>query len=180
MFFRIKQCTTVTMEQLATVHHEMGHIQYYLQYKDKPVGFRRGANPGFHEAVGDVMSLSVTTPAHLHKINLLESVTSDAGNNTKYHSAQYVWINNMFKVVIIFFRNWSQLLIEDGSGKDSLPSFRLPHWPLEMGCVSWKHSSKQVQLWVVVPQVGHYANRSHFVSVHTWIQTQFQWSKDIV
>uniref|UniRef100_A0A8C6M1L5 Angiotensin-converting enzyme n=1 Tax=Nothobranchius furzeri TaxID=105023 RepID=A0A8C6M1L5_NOTFU len=75
--FRIKQCTTVTMEQLFTVHHEMGHIQYYLQYKDQPVGFRDGANPGFHEAIGDVLSLSVSTPKHLHKINLLESATSD-------------------------------------------------------------------------------------------------------
>lgn len=82
--FRIKQCTTVTMEQLFTVHHEMGHIQYYLQYKDQPVGYRRGANPGFHEAIGDVMSLSVSTPKHLHTINLLESMTSDAEIDTNY------------------------------------------------------------------------------------------------
>uniref|UniRef100_A0A3Q3INI6 Angiotensin-converting enzyme n=1 Tax=Monopterus albus TaxID=43700 RepID=A0A3Q3INI6_MONAL len=82
--FRIKQCTTVTMEQLFTVHHEMGHIQYYLQYKDQPVGFRRGANPGFHEAIGDVLSLSVSTPKHLHKIKLLESVTSDPETDINY------------------------------------------------------------------------------------------------
>uniref|UniRef100_A0A1A8VG65 Angiotensin-converting enzyme n=1 Tax=Nothobranchius furzeri TaxID=105023 RepID=A0A1A8VG65_NOTFU len=75
--FRIKQCTTVTMEQFITAHHEMGHIEYFLQYKDQPVGFRDGANPGFHEAIGDVLSLSVSTPKHLHKINLLESATSD-------------------------------------------------------------------------------------------------------
>ncbi|RVE59444.1 hypothetical protein OJAV_G00188490 [Oryzias javanicus] len=82
--FRIKQCTTVTMEQLFTVHHEMGHVQYYLQYKDQPVGFRRGANPGFHEAIGDVMSLSVSTPKHLHTINLLESAESDAETDLNY------------------------------------------------------------------------------------------------
>uniref|UniRef100_A0AAX7W1A7 Angiotensin-converting enzyme n=1 Tax=Astatotilapia calliptera TaxID=8154 RepID=A0AAX7W1A7_ASTCA len=82
--FRIKQCTTVTMEQLFTVHHEMGHIQYYLQYKDKPMGFRSGANPGFHEAIGDVLSLSVSTPKHLETINLLESVTSDIETDTNY------------------------------------------------------------------------------------------------
>lgn len=76
---RIKQCTTVTMEQLFTVHHEMGHIQYYLQYKDQPVSFRSGANPGFHEAIGDVMSLSVSTPSHLKKIGLLSSTTEDTG-----------------------------------------------------------------------------------------------------
>ncbi|KAM9837051.1 angiotensin-converting enzyme [Aulostomus maculatus] len=82
--FRIKQCTTVTMEQLFTVHHEMGHIQYYLQYKSQPVGFRRGANPGFHEAIGDVLSLSVSTPKHLHTIGLLESAASDHESDINY------------------------------------------------------------------------------------------------
>uniref|UniRef100_A0A7N8WUW1 Angiotensin-converting enzyme n=1 Tax=Mastacembelus armatus TaxID=205130 RepID=A0A7N8WUW1_9TELE len=82
--FRIKQCTRVTMEQLFVVHHEMGHVQYYLQYKDQPVGFRRGANPGFHEAVGDVLSLSVSTPKHLQTINLLESAASDPETDTNY------------------------------------------------------------------------------------------------
>ncbi|NXJ81114.1 ACE enzyme, partial [Trogon melanurus] len=82
--FRIKQCTSVTMEQLFTVHHEMGHIQYYLQYKDQPVSFRSGANPGFHEAIGDVLSLSVSTPSHLEKIGLLSNATEDAETNINY------------------------------------------------------------------------------------------------
>ncbi|KAM6951413.1 angiotensin-converting enzyme isoform 2-T2 [Aplochiton taeniatus] len=82
--FRIKQCTTVTMEQLFTVHHEMGHVEYYLQYKDLPVGFRRGANPGFHEAIGDVLSLSVSTPRHLKEIGLLATVTDDAESDINY------------------------------------------------------------------------------------------------
>lgn len=67
------------MEQLFTVHHEMGHVEYYLQYKDQPVSFRGGANPGFHEAIGDVLSLSVSTPKHLHTIGLLDQLTEDAG-----------------------------------------------------------------------------------------------------
>lgn len=76
---RIKQCTQVTMDQLSTVHHEMGHVQYYLQYKDQHVSLRRGANPGFHEAIGDVLALSVSTPAHLYRIGLLDHVTHDKG-----------------------------------------------------------------------------------------------------
>uniref|UniRef100_A0A8C6R1G7 Angiotensin-converting enzyme n=1 Tax=Nannospalax galili TaxID=1026970 RepID=A0A8C6R1G7_NANGA len=71
--FRIKQCTSVNMEELVIAHHEMGHIQYFMQYKDLPVSFREGANPGFHEAIGDVLALSVSTPKHLHSINLLSS-----------------------------------------------------------------------------------------------------------
>ncbi|KAL2078213.1 hypothetical protein ACEWY4_025898 [Coilia grayii] len=82
--FRIKQCTTVTMEQLFTVHHEMGHVEYYLQYKDQPTSFRRGANPGFHEAIGDVLSLSVSTPKHLHKIGLLEQLVEDDEADINY------------------------------------------------------------------------------------------------
>uniref|UniRef100_A0A0P4W2J2 Angiotensin-converting enzyme n=1 Tax=Scylla olivacea TaxID=85551 RepID=A0A0P4W2J2_SCYOL len=75
--FRIKQCTDVTMSDLITVHHEMGHIQYFLQYKHLPHIFREGANPGFHEAVGDVLALSVATPKHLHKVGLLDHVEED-------------------------------------------------------------------------------------------------------
>ncbi|EDM06349.1 angiotensin I converting enzyme (peptidyl-dipeptidase A) 1, isoform CRA_b [Rattus norvegicus] len=82
--FRIKQCTRVTMDQLSTVHHEMGHVQYYLQYKDLHVSLRRGANPGFHEAIGDVLALSVSTPAHLHKIGLLDRVANDIESDINY------------------------------------------------------------------------------------------------
>uniref|UniRef100_A0A240PNG2 Angiotensin-converting enzyme n=1 Tax=Anopheles epiroticus TaxID=199890 RepID=A0A240PNG2_9DIPT len=74
---RIKQCTRVTMDQFFTVHHELGHIQYYLQYQHLPSVYRSGANPGFHEAVGDVLSLSVSTPKHLEKIGLLKDFVMD-------------------------------------------------------------------------------------------------------
>lgn len=45
-FPRVKQCTDVTMQDLITVHHEMGHVEYFLQYKHQPLVFRTGANPG--------------------------------------------------------------------------------------------------------------------------------------
>ncbi|XP_039290587.1 angiotensin-converting enzyme-like isoform X2 [Nilaparvata lugens] len=75
--FRIKECTVVTMEDLYTVHHEMGHIQYYLQYKDQPNVYKEGANSGFHEAVGDTIALSVSTPKHMRKIGLLDPQSED-------------------------------------------------------------------------------------------------------
>ena len=75
--FRIKQCTNVNMEDLVVAHHELGHVAYYLQYKDQPVTFREGANPGFHEAIGDLMALSVSTPGHLSKIKLLSDYVED-------------------------------------------------------------------------------------------------------
>lgn len=75
--YRIKQCTVITMEDLITVHHEMGHIQYFMQYARQPNVFREGANPGFHEAIGDVLALSVSTPSHLLSIGLLDEIADD-------------------------------------------------------------------------------------------------------
>lgn len=72
--FRIKQCTSVTEDQLLTVHHEMGHVIYYLEYKELPIRFRRGANPGFHEGMADIVTLSFQTPEHLFKLGLVDSV----------------------------------------------------------------------------------------------------------
>ena len=65
------------MDDLITVHHEMGHVQYFLQYKDQPLSFRDGANPGFHEAIGDVLALSVSTPKHQQSIGLLDKVENN-------------------------------------------------------------------------------------------------------
>ncbi|XP_058460866.1 angiotensin-converting enzyme-like isoform X2 [Malaya genurostris] len=79
--FRIKMCTRMNMEDFVTIHHEMGHINYYILYKDQPVALRAGANPGFHEAVGDTIALSVATPKHFNKIGLLEEYTDSYEND---------------------------------------------------------------------------------------------------
>lgn len=34
---------------------------------------------GFHEAIGDTMALSASTPQHLHKIGLLTNIENDKG-----------------------------------------------------------------------------------------------------
>src|SRR5699024_2804376 len=73
--FRIKQCTEKTINQLVTVHHEMGHIQYFMEYSGQNPIYREGANPGFHEAIGDLIALSVSTPEHLSKVGLLDKIT---------------------------------------------------------------------------------------------------------
>ena len=43
---RIKQCTEITTSWVFVSHHEMGHIEYFLQYAPEPTVFRDGANPG--------------------------------------------------------------------------------------------------------------------------------------
>ncbi|XP_064471670.1 angiotensin-converting enzyme-like [Ornithodoros turicata] len=81
---RIKQCTQVKMDDLLVVHHEMGHVEYFLQYAKQPYYFRAGANPGFHEAIGDTIALAVATPKHLKSIGLLENSTDDAESDINY------------------------------------------------------------------------------------------------
>jgi peptidyl-dipeptidase A len=67
---RIKQCIRPTYEELRTIYHEMGHVYYYLWYYQQPYLFQNGAHDGFHEAIGDTISLSMT-PAYLAKIGLV-------------------------------------------------------------------------------------------------------------
>lgn len=70
---RIKQCVEITEEQFGTLHHELGHIYYYLMYKDLPPIFKGGAHDGFHEAIGDTIQLSMT-PAYLKAKGLIDSI----------------------------------------------------------------------------------------------------------
>ncbi|KAI5638060.1 angiotensin-converting enzyme domain-containing protein [Phthorimaea operculella] len=84
--YRIKQCTEVTMQDLISTHHEMAHIQYYLQYAEQPQLFRDGANPAFHEAVANAATLSVYNLPHLQRVGLyLNNSQFDINNvfNTK-------------------------------------------------------------------------------------------------
>lgn len=90
---RIKQCTEITEQEFVVAHHEMGHIEYFLQYKDQPFKFREGANDGFHEAIGDLIALSVTSSKHLKRIGLLPN---EPDNPKKV-------LNALFKVCIFCF-----------------------------------------------------------------------------
>ena len=68
---RIKMCTKVTGEDFQTVHHELGHNFYQRAYKDQSIIYRDGANDGFHEAIGDMIALSIT-PEYFVEIGLLD------------------------------------------------------------------------------------------------------------
>jgi peptidyl-dipeptidase A len=70
---RIKMCTVVGAEDFRTIHHELGHNYYQRAYKDQPALFRGGANDGFHEAIGDTITLSIT-PEYLRQLELIDTV----------------------------------------------------------------------------------------------------------
>jgi peptidyl-dipeptidase A len=67
---RVKMCIKPTLDDLITIHHELGHLYYDDAYKVQPVLYRGGAHDGFHEAIGDAIALSIT-PSYLKQIGLL-------------------------------------------------------------------------------------------------------------
>jgi peptidyl-dipeptidase A len=73
---RIKQCIEPNEDELTTIHHELGHIYYDLMYNPLPPMFQGAAHDGFHEAIGDTVTLSLT-PAHLNKIGLVPAQKVD-------------------------------------------------------------------------------------------------------
>jgi peptidyl-dipeptidase A len=73
---RIKECIEPTEIEFETIHHELGHIYYFLAYNDKPYLFQNGANDGFHEAIGDTIVLSMT-PGYLKTIGLIDTVENN-------------------------------------------------------------------------------------------------------
>jgi len=70
---RIKQCVKINEGQFGTLHHELGHIYYYLMYKDLRPTFKGGAHDGFHEAIGDTIQLSMT-PSYLKAKGLIDTI----------------------------------------------------------------------------------------------------------
>ncbi|CAF0741030.1 unnamed protein product [Brachionus calyciflorus] len=78
--YRIKMCVTIKSEKdFFRVHKEMTEIEYFMAYKNLPTIFRRSANPAFHEAIGDSISLSVRSLKHLKSIDLInfDSLTKE-------------------------------------------------------------------------------------------------------
>ncbi|WP_334130665.1 M2 family metallopeptidase [Silanimonas lenta] len=67
---RMKMCIEPNETDLTTIYHELGHIYYYLAYKDQPLSFQTGAHDGFHEAIGDTIVLSMT-PKYLQSVGLV-------------------------------------------------------------------------------------------------------------
>ncbi|MCP4302888.1 MAG: M2 family metallopeptidase [Gammaproteobacteria bacterium] len=69
---RIKMCIKQTYDELRVIYHELGHNYYQRAYKDQPALFRGSAHSGFHEAIGDTVTLSMT-PQYLAEVGLVAS-----------------------------------------------------------------------------------------------------------
>ncbi|RZF33819.1 hypothetical protein LSTR_LSTR010367 [Laodelphax striatellus] len=71
--YRILMCAEPSMEDFYVLHHELGHIQYYMAYKNQPAIFQDAANSAFHESIGDAVMYGVMTPGHLERLGLITS-----------------------------------------------------------------------------------------------------------
>ncbi len=62
-------------EWYETVHHELGHIYYFISYTnpDVPILLREGANRAFHEALGSLMGLASMQKPFLAHLDILPS-----------------------------------------------------------------------------------------------------------
>ena len=69
---RIKMCIEQTYDELRVIYHELGHNYYQGAYKIQPALLRGSAHPGFHEAIGDTVTLSMT-PGYLADVGLIKS-----------------------------------------------------------------------------------------------------------
>jgi len=69
---RIKMCIKQTYNELRVIYHELGHNYYQGAYKNQPALYRDGAHSGFHEAIGDTVTLSMT-PEYLQQVGLISA-----------------------------------------------------------------------------------------------------------
>jgi peptidyl-dipeptidase A len=69
---RIKMCIKPNADDFITIHHELGHNYYQRAYNKQDMLHLNGANDGFHEAIGDMIALSIT-PEYLVQIDMLDS-----------------------------------------------------------------------------------------------------------
>lgn len=68
---RIKMCIKPNGDDFITIHHELGHNYYQRAYNKQDPLHLNGANDGFHEAIGDMIALSIT-PEYLVQIDMLD------------------------------------------------------------------------------------------------------------
>jgi peptidyl-dipeptidase A len=84
------------MEWFETCHHELGHGYYFISYSNPnvPPLLRDGANPSFHEGIGELIALATRQVPYLKSVGVLPK-------DTKIDEMQ-VLLNDALEVAIPF------------------------------------------------------------------------------
>lgn len=70
----------MTIGDLLSIFHQMGHIQYFLQCQNLSIIYQEGASPAFEEAVGSTITLSAFSHKYLLTRGLLSQQHQDSGD----------------------------------------------------------------------------------------------------
>jgi len=83
-----------------TTHHELGHIYYYISYTrpEVPPVLRGGANRGFHEGIGELISIASLQVPYLKEVGILPAGTE---------IDQIEWLLNEALEQTVAFLPWS-------------------------------------------------------------------------
>uniref|UniRef100_A0A4X2M679 Angiotensin-converting enzyme n=1 Tax=Vombatus ursinus TaxID=29139 RepID=A0A4X2M679_VOMUR len=169
--FRIKMCTKVTMDDFLTAHHEMGHIQYDMAYASQPYLLRNGANEGFHEAVGEIMSLSAATPTHLKALGLLPPTfqeDSDTDINFLFKQALTIVGTMPFTYML---EKWRWLVFKGEIPKEE---WMKKWWEMKRDIVGVVEPLPHDETYCDPATLFHVANDYSFIRYYTRTVYQFQ------
>ncbi|XP_044139656.1 angiotensin-converting enzyme 2 [Bufo gargarizans] len=170
--FRIKMCTKINMEDFLTVHHELGHIQYDMAYHYHPWLQRDGANEGFHEAVGEIMSLSAATPKHLKSLQLLPPsfVEDDKETEINFLLKQALTIVGTMPFTYML-EQWRWDVF---SGKIPKDQWMKTWWEMKRRLVGVVEPVPHDDSYCDPPALFHVANDYSFIRYYTRTIYQFQ------
>jgi len=175
--FRIKQCTVVNQEDFETVNHEMGHIQYFLQYKHQSYLFRNGANPGFHEAVADILALAVNTADSYQRLGLLDN---DIDFEDEEININILMSKALDKIVFLPFGYMIDKFRWDVfSGVTSQENMNCHWWKLRHEIQGLKPPSKRSYMDFDAGAKYHVANDVGYVRYFTAFIYQFQFYREM-
>ncbi|KAG8137336.1 hypothetical protein E2320_004589 [Naja naja] len=172
--YRIKMCTKINMEDFLTAHHEMGHIEYDMAYAHQPFLLRNGANEGFHEAVGEIMSLSAATPKYLKSLGLLEpTFQEDAETDINFLLRQALTIVATMPFTYML-EKWRWMVFADQIPKDQ---WMKKWWEMKREIVGVVEPLPHNEEYCDPAALFHVANDYSFIRYYTRTIYQFQFQE---
>ncbi|ETE61880.1 Angiotensin-converting enzyme 2 [Ophiophagus hannah] len=172
--YRIKMCTKINMEDFLTAHHEMGHIEYDMAYANQPFLLRNGANEGFHEAVGEIMSLSAATPKYLKSLGLLEpTFQEDAETDINFLLKQALTIVGTMPFTYML-EKWRWMVFAEQIPKDQ---WMKKWWEMKREIVGVVEPLPHNEEYCDPAALFHVANDYSFIRYYTRTIYQFQFQE---
>ncbi|KAM6446915.1 angiotensin-converting enzyme 2 [Liasis olivaceus] len=172
--YRIKMCTKINMDDFLTAHHEMGHIEYDMAYSDQPFLLRNGANEGFHEAVGEIMSLSAATPKYLKSLGLLEpTFQEDSETDINFLLKQALTIVGTMPFTYML-EKWRWMVFAEEIPKDQ---WMKKWWEMKQEMVGVVEPLPHNEEYCDPAALFHVANDYSFIRYYTRTIYQFQFQE---